>query len=283
MLAEPSLPRPLLGLLALLAAPAGHGSGGEPATDAAVIDVTGAVIDVMGSGSDGCVPGCHWDCFGGTQCEQGTAWVNGFAPRECCQFSDPWPGPGPECAASAYHCQGGDTCVEPDPRYQACLRVLGTSTEPCFAADCEPLRLYCPEGAVKQPGAPCSSDGDCRPAAEGVARLRCDGASTTCVLDTRPLPPAGYGASCGLEPGDVPWLNGEALVAQGSCALCQVLRIGDGCLRQGCTQSCVFDEDCPAGSVCLCGTSGGPSLGYCAAASDRESPAGRGAGLADCR
>ncbi len=249
-----------------------------------------------GTGADGagdvgidampeCVEGCHWDCFGGSQCVDGVAWVNAFAPRECCHYSDPWPGPGPLCAAHGHACEGG-VCSAPDPRYRACVELLGTPGEPCQGADCEHILLWCPEGMPKESGAPCTDDRDCRPAAQGIMRLRCDvGGTNTCVEDVRPAAPDDYGAPCGLGDADVPWLvDGEAVVApsNGTCELCQVMRIGEGCLQQGCTIPCVYDEDCPAGSVCLCGDWGSPTSGYCAAATDRDTPQGRGAGLSPC-
>jgi len=256
---------------------AAEGSG----ADAAGPDVA-SPADAAGPDA-ACTPGCHWDCFGGSECVDGVAWVNAFAPRDCCTTSDPWPGLGPVCSLSAHGCEG-HTCGAPDPRYDACLARLGTAAEPCPGADCELVRLYCPEGAAQSAGAPCSADADCRPASEGVARLRCDTAAThTCVVDARPVAPEGFGASCGLALADVPWLQGEAVVASAGagCALCQVAR-GDGCLRQACTTSCTFDEDCPAGTVCLCGAFGSPVTGYCAAATDRDTVEGRAAGLPAC-
>ena len=234
------------------------------------------------SDAEDCSPSCHWDCFGGSQCVAGTAWANGFAPRQCCHHDDPWPGPGPVCAAYGRPCQGG-ACVTPDRRYAACLELISTPAAHCMGADCRHLLLYCPEGAAKPPGALCGGDADCRPAAEGVPRLRCDTVMTgTCVEDERPAPPADYGAGCGLTVGDVPSLDGETAVERGTCSLCQVMRVGDGCLRQGCTVPCSFNEDCPADSICLCGGWGSPVIGYCAAATDRETSEGRAAGLPSC-
>jgi hypothetical protein len=116
-----------------------------------------------------------------------------------------------------------------------------------------------------------------------VARLRCDLTlvQPACVEDLRPDAPVDYGASCGLGPDELSFLRGEAVVTGTSCPLCQVIRTDD-CLRQACTIACSFDEDCPARSICLCGDPGSPVTGYCAAATDRETDAGRAAGLPVC-
>jgi hypothetical protein len=231
---------------------------------------------------DACVPGCHWDCFGGSQCASGFAWVNGFAPRPCCSYGDPWPGPGPVCSAFGVACAGG-ACATPDPRYAACTALIGTRAEPCSGGDCEHLLLHCPEGGAKDVGSPCSDDRDCRPAAEGVARLRCDTGASRCALDTRPPAPASYGESCGLTADQVAIFGTEGVTEVSDvCDLCHVHKADGECLRQACTVACTFDEDCPAGSICLCGSFGSPVSGYCAAATDRVTPAGRAAGLPAC-
>jgi hypothetical protein len=236
--------------------------------------------DTPGDDGSECDPGCHWDCFGGAYCLGDTAWVNGSGARECCQYGDPWPDPGPACSIAGHEC--GGACIEPDPRYAACTQLLGTTAD-CSGADCEHLLLFCPEGAAKVVGASCASDADCRPAADGIARLRCDvGGTATCVVDGRPAPGAEYGMDCGFTDADFPGFEGERVVEFGACPLCQVARSAGGCLRQGCTQTCTFDEDCPDGSICLCGTFGSPVIGYCAAATDRETADGRAAGLAAC-
>lgn len=142
------------------------------------------------------------------------------------------------------------------------------------------------KGRSKGVGAPCRNDDDCRPATAGIARLRCDTLRThSCVLDARPPAPADYGASCGLPDTFLQGFAVERVVAwpQVSWSLCQVMRTSaQSCLQQGCTIPCTFDEDCPAGSICLCGEPGSPVSGYCAAATDRDTPQGRGAGLAPC-
>jgi hypothetical protein len=44
----------------------------------------------------------------------------------------------------------------------------------------------------------------------------------------------------------------------------------------------MYDEDCPDGSICLCGRMALGVAGYCAAATDRETDEGRAAGLPVC-
>lgn len=238
----------------------------------------GSALDA-GLPDSGCELGCHWDCFGGSECVDGKAWVNAFAPRECCHYDDPWPDPGPVCSVWHFPCSGA-ACAAPDPRYRLCVDNLQRRV-PCLG-DCEQLRLLCAvEGAAKTAGAACHDDLDCRPAAEGVVRLRCDG--NTCVDDVRPAPPADYGARCGLPDDYEASLVGEGAISTtaASCDVCQVARAAGGCLRQACTLRCTYDEDCPAGSICLC--SDVLEVGnYCAAATDRDTPEGRAAGLAAC-
>jgi hypothetical protein len=130
-------------------------------------------------------------------------------------------------------------------------------------------------------GDACQDDLDCRPAAEGVARLRCE--QDKCVDDARPAPPAEYGQSCGLPDDYLGTFVGEGAIetTAASCSTCQIQRSEDGaCLRQACSVRCTYDEDCPAGSICLCSELGVGS--YCAAATDRTTPEGRAAGLAAC-
>jgi hypothetical protein len=226
-----------------------------------------------------CHQDCFWDCFGGSQCANGKIYQFIVGPGECCHYSD-WPGPEKACTGIGYPCASG-TCATPDPRYQQCLALIGRRSDFTYR-DAERWELWCTDGAPKMPGAPCADDGDCRPAADGIGRLRCDAGTHTCVAEARPAPPADYGASCGLGANDVSRL-GEGVVWQApNCALCQVMRSDDGCLRQGCTMACTYDEDCPTGSICLCAAAGSLVSSYCAAATDRDTAAGRAAGLPAC-
>jgi len=241
---------------------------------------------------DGCDEYCHWDCFGGVQCTAGKVWLLGNGPAPCCRYGDPWPYGGIVCSTGEpIACEGG-SCIVPDARYTDCLNAYGRKADTCSVSEgtvgtaCELPRLYCPQGAPKHPGDACASDADCRPAAEGVSRLNCDvGGTATCVEEPRPDAPASYGTSCGFANDAFdPYTGATEKVVGGpnggdDCALCQVAWNAGGCLRQGCTMTCVFDEDCPEGSVCLCDDAGGR---YCAAATDRTTPEGRSAGLAPC-
>lgn len=233
-------------------------------------------------GSSACDPGCHWDCFGGITCEAGDIWLLGYGARPCCSYAEPWPGPGPTCGLYRIGtCEGG-TCSM-DPRYSQCRYVGGSMWLETF----EHLTpLFCPENWPRVAGDHCETHADCRPVAEGtVPRLRCDADSSTCVAEPRPEAPAGFGESCGLAPEDHSWLQRdgvETLVSGVMCDVCHaVWNEADGCWRQACTLSCQFDEDCPEGTLCLC-----PDLlheihgQFCAAATDRDSSAGRSAGLA---
>jgi hypothetical protein len=267
--------RRLILILALALASCSGGAGSFDAAPDGRPDAW-AVIDAMPIDAV-CDPECAWPCAGGSLCADGTAWLNAADPVDCCYDDQPWPGPGPLCAVTPLACTGG-ACATPDPRYAACLDRLGRAD----AKDAEELlRLYCPQGAARSAGDSCLSDTDCRPAAEGVIALRCDG--VTCVEATRPAAPADYGASCGLDPGALVWLDNGELATDGfDCAVCQVARFGGACLQQGCTLLCNFDEDCPEGSICLCGATPSTAVGYCAAATDRDTAAGRAAGLAAC-
>ena len=233
-----------------------------------------------------CDPGCHIDCLsttGGAICAGDHVWqeAHGYRLVKCC--GDPWPGPGPACTddTPAYSCTKGCNTAPVDPRYASCFPI-----GPPGAVSSELYALFCNEGAPKSVGAPCTGDADCRPSATS-ARLACDGTSHTCVASTRPAAPSGYGGSCGLDASSVS-VGAEQLVTGATCALCVVdYPSGAPCVRQACTTSCVFDDDCPDGSVCVCANAGTTSadagtLGYryCAAISDRTTPAGRTAWLA---
>jgi hypothetical protein len=258
--------------------------GGCP--DPGVVIVDGGIdarIDARPSAA--CDPGCHWDCFGGSVCEKGFAWVLGTSPYPCCHYGDPWPTGGPTCGYARVACDGDCLFARPfsaPARYQGCLKCAAPET-----ATAELLGLYCPRGVAKEAGAPCEDDDDCRPAADGLSRLSCDAAGThTCVDGPRPEAPADYGASCGLGPEAVSTLNGEMAITWARCPVCQVARAPGSCLRQGCTTTCTFDEDCPEGSVCLCPDEleclrgyGVSAPGYCAAATGRDTPEQRAAGL----
>ncbi|MBI2394441.1 MAG: hypothetical protein HYV09_33025, partial [Deltaproteobacteria bacterium] len=120
---------------------------------------------------DACEPYCHWDCSGGPPtCFAGQVWRFGRSPRPCCHYADPWPGPGPTCSTDVVGSCASGCAPSPDPRYAV-----------CGAAPAGPWITYCAEGGSKSAGAPCTTDTECRPAADGIAALRCDLAAKECV------------------------------------------------------------------------------------------------------
>jgi len=255
----------------------------DGAADDGVADDGSATDD---GGDDACDPGCHWDCFGGIGCEEGEVWLYGNAPRDCCHYRDPWPGPGPVCGFVMLADCAPEACdpdAAGDPRYTSCLEFID---DPVLENWEHIPPTLCAGGWGRRAGDPCATDDDCRPAAEDAApRLRCDVASSTCVADVRPAAPAGFGASCGLTPADLEESHHdgrEILAAGATCDVCYAAWNEPGnCWRQACTIPCRFDEDCPDGTVCLCPLTAYNAVPgqFCAAATDRESSAGRSAGL----
>jgi hypothetical protein len=245
--------------------------------------------DAGGSPNDGGGPDtseCEWgtcvqDCFGGTSCVAGQIWQHEFREFDCCEVDihDPL-----VCALAVIHECATPVCQIPDPRYQYCVAVFRHPDDVPDDRFLELLALQCPEASTKVAGASCATDADCRPAADGAARLRCDipdAGVGTCVAETRPAPNARYGTDCGLPPDLVPFGNeGRVRTDDPACRWCQVARAPGGCLRQACTMDCILDEDCPEGSICLCGFE--RAFGYCAPATGRELPADRAAGLPAC-
>jgi hypothetical protein len=210
---------------------------------------------------DACQAGCHFDCFGGTVCKDGSVYTNAFAPRPCCRISD-FSGDDLVCAqrTSPYRCPSG-RCGSRDRRYDFCLARSPSISGPLPD---HLLRLSCEEGRPHVVGDLCAADEDCRPTADAVAgRLRCDRASGRCVAEPR-VTPAAYGGSCGLSQEQARAL--DKLGPGKTCPLCYV-HLGDATC-QACTVSCQLDEDCPAGSVCLCAyprfSSGTAILQFCA-------------------
>ncbi|MCK5800733.1 MAG: hypothetical protein KAI47_26280 [Deltaproteobacteria bacterium] len=243
----------------------------------------------QGDESTPCDPTCHWDCFGGYLCHAGKIYELLFWPAPCCHMSDPWPTPDPVCSKGAARvlCPAGASCraslKDVDERYRACLtRTRFQGYVPGPAAD-GLLKLFCEGTEPKTIGSPCVSEDDCRPAAVTVAgALRCDMQRKQCVEKPRPPAPLDYGKGCGLLPAT--FFNiGEAILQvslpTGKKILCHAIKdSAQGCVRQGRTYPCSFDEDCPTGSICLCGNNTA-GMTYCATATDRTTTAGRTAGL----
>ena len=260
--------------------------------EAAVVDLpppeASAALDITAK-SDKCVPGCHWDCFGGAACKAGKVYQIAYGAHPCCTFSDPWPYPGPVCSAgSPVHGCSASSCAQVDKRYASCMFGYNFNKYVYSGGKVgHLLRLHCPGVAAgRAAGDPCSSSQDCRPVkAGGPARLVCDGATSKCIAQGRPAAPAGYGASCGLAAATYPYkLSKTDQVLKGAtCSHCHaVWDPAQGCVRQACTTPCQYDEDCPKGSVCLCppGQWGqGLPYQFCAEATGRSTVSGRTAGL----
>lgn len=258
-----------LSALALLASCTGQAAEAPDAT----VDVA---PDIR-SDSDECLPGCHYDCFGGVGCIKGSVWIYGQGAIPCCRPGDPIPGddsPAGPCAESdkpVHVCANRAGCARPaDPRYERCAQksaMVMPGSEIYY-------RVHC-AGSSHRAGDSCQSDADCRPSAT-EARLRCELSKARCVETPRPKAPDGYGESCGLSSRseEVVWVFPNARRELRFCHVAQDFSVG--CVRQGMTMPCLLDEDCPAGSICLCDTYPVP---VCARATDRETLAGRTAGL----
>lgn len=237
-------------------------------------------VDVFDS-FDACVPGCHFDCFGGIRCYDGDVWLLAHATVPCCQHDDPWPYSLPECGERATY-----TCAEgcgyfADPRYAYCMEFTGEWPLDPMADSL--LSLHCIEGAPKDLQHPCEDDADCRPAMDSVDRLRCDQTLSACVAETRPATPMGFGENCGLVSDNL-WPQDEDLSTAPNCDLCHYRYLeGDSCVSQACTVACEYDEDCPAGTACLCRVPyGEQAVRFCAPVADlqaRTTPEGRTAWL----
>jgi len=229
---------------------------------------------------EGCVPGCHWDCFGGIVCSSGKVYQLGYGPRPCCRSSDPWPGDGPICSSIVlYECEG--FCVYTDERLDLCMYVGNSFMPPrYFEFPSEFLKVFCEEGRPHAPGDSCENDDDCRPAAHGEGRLRCDSESGRCIVADPVLPPEGFGGNCGLS-GDDPSLRYAVVKFAPNCEICHVGNNLEICLEQGCTMNCAFDEDCPEGYVCVCETDQYRMEMHriCAITEDTTTPEGRASGL----
>ena len=228
-----------------------------------------------------CEPGCHYDCFGGLTCHEGGVYQNAFSPRPCCHHGD-FAGDPKVCAPGntpAYSCPSGKCGGPVDRRYESCLRwSAGASAR----IPDHLLRLACGEGKSHVAGDPCKTDEDCRPAAETQpGQLTCDRATSRCVAEMGPVAPSWYGKTCGIGPAEVVGSFNITLVRGKTCDLCLASWPDRAqCLRQACTMPCQFDEDCPAGSVCMCtlGPSGQGVQQFCAPVGSGFSGDRRGAG-----
>lgn len=241
--------------------------------------------------TDSCVPGCHWDCFGGRTCHKGSHYLIAFSPFPCCKFSDPWPYPGPVCSNGTviHACKSKACAAASDKRYASCFQgkvfnayFFKTGTPSAMS---HILDLECAGSGPRKVGDPCKVAADCRPAPASAPALKCDATSGKCVAAARPAAPATFGNSCGLLPGDVKITYAAGQLVKGkACSHCFAVKLSgsSSCVKQACTTPCKFDEDCPSGTVCLCSKSiWGADIApqFCAAATSRTSDAGRTAGL----
>jgi hypothetical protein len=224
-------------------------------------------------------------------CEDGGVYAMAFSPYPCCKMGDPWPLSGPECTSGSppiYSCPS-KKCGVPDPRYQTCLGWLnkGQLYPLRDVAEVEHLlKLYCFSNPIV-PGHPCRGEDGCRPAAAEVSgRLICDVVNHLCVQEPREPASVEYGTSCGVAASDLSDKTStrDQVVAGKTCSYCHVLWDDYGqCVRQGCTQQCQYDEDCPAGSICLCALSDTDVLmQFCAGATGRTAPLERAHSLPCC-
>lgn len=218
-----------------------------------------------GPGDD---PSCHYDCFGSPRwtCEGGTvSWLRN-APVPCAYLSM-LPADRPVCTIDTWACEGTASCAGSTP-YQACVANLdGVSNREASARLVR--RALCASGALKEPGAACASDEDCRPAdVDGAHRLHCNGATGRCTLAPRPPAPS-LREPCGppIAPGS---LAVALEVESALCMRCLALP-GAGCVASVCTTPCDFDDDCPTGWSCACAPGGLPSrLGVCVPGLERS-------------
>jgi len=251
------------------------------APDAAAPDLPPAVK------KDGCHPGCHWDCFGGVACGAGKVYSLGYGPAPCCRYGDPWPYGGPVCSAGSpvYLCTSKKCAAKVDPRYARCLNLAGNTGKRTWMPK-HLLPLMCAEAAARKVGHPCTSDGDCRPVAQGVApRLVCH--KGVCIQAGRSdCAPITFAQHCGVEVDDLRMIGGlpdpsDQVLAGKTCKYCHAAWDSKaGCVRQRCTMPCKFDEDCPTGYACLCATSILDALPqFCARVTDRVDTPGRTAWL----
>lgn len=266
-----------------LAAPDGCGPSRVDVPDGDVTTGTTSTGTTTGTTNNTCDPQCHWDCFGGfPSCLGGEIVFNGYGARPCCGPGSGVyvPGHG-ACETGRAPCPTG-TCGAVDPRYASHLSVAGNLSSYSFLPDApntadDAILLECQRAVAVAIGSPCTTNADCRPAPVGVERLRCDteSANPTCVSAPRPDAPTGYGAPCdGYFPSSS---AGESASPFGVASdVCQHYADGTGCTATRTTVACSFDEDCPAGSVCLSATYALHALaGYCAPATDRTTPEGR--------
>lgn len=270
---------------------------GAPDTTASLPDQQAApdLLDMALPPPDVCMPGCHWDCFfSGRGCSGGKVWSYGRGAVPCCKPSDPWTkGPGPACSMgnALYTCKDS-RCQKLDARYEHCINPK-KGYPMAMPADSKYhphlFALFCPADApLAKAGDACKTDAACRPMHASVkGRLTCDKAAGKCKEVARPAAPANLGKTCGLKD-DGTLKNRTAdygYTDPNTGVVCHWRWDSkNSCLAQGVTTTCRYDEDCPKGMVCVCVVGNNQPLvagayQVCAAATSRDTVAGRTAGL----
>jgi hypothetical protein len=187
-------------------------------------------------------PGCHYDCFGGTECSNGVVTTTIFAPVPCEYFKGSCP------VLATYTCKEG-CAIEP-------TNIRG-GANPFANAPAAALAVLCKETPSKTAGAPCDpSQPSCLPnRAQERADAGADGGlhteyltcqSGTCQPPPDPAPTAAnyYSPCTGAT-------SGDGYITSDSCPYCLSFQDpGSACTRTGCTQLCWSDHQCPQGSFC---------------------------------
>jgi hypothetical protein len=210
----------------------GGGSEADLALEAETVASLDVLVDMAPDPwSD---PNCHWDCHGGSKCEDGVVTAYANMPVPCTD----WKGDCP--IAYTYECKKG--C-----RTDGVTEFLGN----------EDATTLCRENAPKYVGAPCAEANDCLPFLTEIVDgkvvrtyLACDAISGKCVAVDPPVVPD-WLAPCGMDLSALP-PDAYGYVSSPACGtgFCLVAFDDAGCVRQGCTATCENDWDCPQGAVC---------------------------------
>lgn len=175
-------------------------------------------------------PFCHWDCFGGLECEDGVVYEHEAAPVPC----DEWTGRCPRYAVGTCPDGCGDR-------------------RPSGSADWE---RYCEGMEERLAGDPCASDDDCHPPAPSGAMRRylaCDVDAGACVAIDPPTHPVVACGDVDLDALSTPEGSAYGVVRDESCAggWCRfVAQEAPACDPQACAMPCEDDWDCPPSHFC---------------------------------
>lgn len=124
-------------------------------------------------------------------------------------------------------------------------------------------QALCQENVAKVAGSPCAIDDDCRPSKAVVTGtqiqnvyLSCDVAAGACVARGEPARVADWLSACtpaavAAHQGDLTTPGAWQRFDDPGCTSGVCASIFDGaCIRQGCSQRCRSDDECPSGSQC---------------------------------